>query len=335
MIDASERKATRFRRSVLLITTSVAVFAVAPAYGQDRVGPDAAGTKNGYQQFAYNVPGKIEPEQGPLTRVAVPPVSDPIVDAKPDPVTVLVLQSALVARQCYDGAVDGVWNEATRQALRRTTRQLRLTVGTRWPSAELLDAILKPEGGDCTAAGNERDAGPEAESSDIRTGTLPVTASLPVPGRVLKRDDRATGDLTADLAFVTSVQAALVARGCYEDAIDGSWSPAVQKSLATFSRKSGVDTAVDEGLVTKILATPQVVCQPQAEKPPAVVDKKRRIRRHVARGSIERKKKCDNPQAADNKIESVGRASPIQTTQRQRAGRLRPTDWPLIPAKPL
>lgn len=290
------QKRTYSKTQIASIAAVVGCFiATGSAVAEDAAPAGAANYK--VAEFKFPRPTTDAPAS-PLVTVALPPTRP--VTPRVDPDRVLVIQSALVAKGCYDGALDAQWNDSTRRVVARAVKLLNLGVDAGNPNDDLVEALLRPQVGDCLTVVATRTPEPSV---------TPYAAPKPAPERSLVDiiaasrtvEIGATSTLiNQDPSFVTALQAALVARNCFNGTIDGRWSETTWSALMAFAKTTNIavsDATIGSGLVETVLNYPSAGCKPTPDA--RSVKKKRSSKRRKAIASTRK--------ASPNKRRSVSR----------------------------
>lgn len=257
----------------IAIATAVACAFASPSVAAENA--RAAGRAANYEVAGLKLP---RPAIDGATNRLVPVLMRPARPDMPpvDPNRVLVIQSALVAKGCYDGAIDAQWNDSMRRVVARAARALNLNVDVGRPDDALVEALLKRQVGSCSTTVSAR----PPEYTPASYGAPNSAPESPSAGIVTpsRRSGIGRESAFAELnpSLVTTLQAALVARNCFSGAIDGRWSEATLSALMAFSRISGVavsDATLGSGLVDRVLRTPSAACAAGLE--PRIVKKRR------------------------------------------------------------
>ncbi|MFY0613973.1 MAG: hypothetical protein JXQ99_20770 [Hyphomicrobiaceae bacterium] len=300
------QKRTYSKAQIASIAAAIGyVFAGGAAIAEDA---KPAGATN-YKVAEFKVPRPMSGSTAsPVVPVSLPPPQS--VAPTIDPDRVLVIQSALVAKGCYDGALDAQWNDSTRRVVARAVRLLNLAVDARNPNDELVEALLRPQAGDCLSVVTTR----APDSSP-----LPSTEPAPAPERSLADVIAASRTteigsssslINQDPSFVTALQAALVAQNCFSGAIDGRWSNRTWSALMTFAKTTGVsvsDATIDNGLIDTVLSYPSTACKtnPDARSVEKRPSSKRRKALANTRKSTSRKRRNASRRGAKSERRTV------------------------------
>lgn len=265
------------RTSAIVVSTSVGM-ALAAVCGSAIAGENGHGkTSSGTPTTQYKVAEyKLSPLEGgsltqPLTRVSLPPVSDLSEEANTD--KILIIQSALVAKGCYDGVLDNTWDNRTQRVVARAAELLSVVVDTTRPSGELIEALLHPRVGDC----REKTIialSPAGERAGVLDDARPVVrrplADVLDGLRPMRLGRNSDTMFDRDPALVTALQAALVARNCYTGPVSGRWTKKTWSALKSFASLSGIlidGALVRDELLETVLAVSSSDCAPSVAKP--------------------------------------------------------------------